>query len=150
MVKFNSISSILIVTSILMLGSLYFVGLIIPSKHEVISFGYETSFLALIIGYILQHKKIQQLIGLFFYLLFYNLKIIKNGIFKIQNEDILYFARHNTFYVIVVSMIFLLPTLFNEYKFEPLTNRTNVNDSSILLTSIVLIILIQTTIRLIA
>ena len=150
MINYNSTSSLLILISILTFGALFFVGLAIPDRHEIIRFGYDTCFLVLIIGFILRQKNIQQLIGLFLYLVVYNLDIFKDDLFQIQNDDILYFARHNAFYVIVVSFAFLFPTLFDKYKLAPLTNRTNIKDSTIILTSIVMTILIQTTIRLTA
>jgi hypothetical protein len=150
MINFNSTSNLLILISILTFGILFFVGLAIPDRHEIISFGYDTSFLVLIIGYILRQKNIQQLIGLFLYLGVYNLDIFSDNLFQIQNATIFYFARHNTFYLLLVSFAFLLPTLFDKYKFAPLTNRTNIKDSTIILTSIFMTILIQTTIRLTA
>ena len=149
MINYNSTSNLLILISFLTFGALFFVGLAIPDrKEEIISFSFDTSFLILIIGYILRQKSIQQIIGLFLYLWVYNLDIFSDKLFQIQNATILYFARHNAFYLLIVSFAFLLPTLFDKYKFAPLTNRTNIKDSTIILTSIFITILIQTTIRL--
>lgn len=148
MINYNSTSNILIVFSLLTFAVLFFVGLAIPDrKEEIISFSFDTSFLILIIGYILRQKSIQQLIGLFLFLLVYNFDILKGDLFQIQNEDMLYFFRHYTFYVAVVSFLFIIPTTLDKYKFEPLTNRTNIKDSTIILTSIFMTIIIQTTIR---
>ena len=119
MINFNSLSRILVLIALLAFGALYFIGLAIPDRHEIIEFGYSTSFLVLIVGYILQQKKIQQLIGLFLYLIVYNLDLLKDSLFQIQNNDVLYFARQNTFYASVLTILFLFPTLFDKYKFIP-------------------------------
>lgn len=149
MIHFYSTSSLLILISILTFGVLYFIGLAVPEGHEIIRFGFTTSFLLLITGYILRKKNIQQLIGLFLYLLVYNLDIIKDDLFQVQNDYVLYFARHNAFYIIMASFIVLLPTLFDKYQFAPLTDKTNIKDSTIILTTIAFTAFIQTTIRLI-
>jgi len=147
MINFNTKSNLLILISFLSFAGLFIVELTIPEQHEIIRFGYDTSFLVLIIGFILWQKNIQQLIGLFLYLVDYNLNIFKNELFQIQNDYILQFAKHYAFYVIVASCVFLLPTTFNKYKITPLTNRTDIKDSTIILTSILMTILIQATIR---
>ena len=148
--KFNSTSSILIVSSILTIVALYFVGLAIPDQHEIIEFGYDTSFLALIIGFILRKKNIQQLIGLLFYLVVYNLDILTSDLFQVHNDDINYYARHYALYILALAILFLFPTLFDKYKLAPLTNETNINDRTIILTTLTISILIQTAFRMIA
>lgn len=148
MINFSPTSNILIVVSLLTFAVLFFVGLAIPDRNEIIGFGYDTSFLVLIIGYTLRQKSFQQLIGLFLYIGVYNLDIFKVDLFQIQNHDVLYFARKNGVYAIIVSFAFLFPTLFDKYKLVPLTNRTNINDFIIIWSCIVMTILIQTSIRL--
>ncbi len=147
MIKSNSTSSMLMVISILTICALYVVGRAIPDQHGVIKFGYDTSFLVLIIGYILRQKSIQQLIGLLFYSVVYNLNILKGDLFQIQNTDTLHFARHSTFYILIVAVALLLPTLFDKYKLEPFTNTTNITDTTVIVGTIIITSLIQVTIR---
>ena len=119
MFHFKSTSGVLIVISFLIIGTSYFLGLATTDKHDIIKFGYDTGFLVLIIGYILRQKNIQQLIGLVFYLVYYNLSILKGELFQIKNNEILYFAKYIAFYVLVVAALFLFPTLFDKYEFAP-------------------------------
>jgi len=150
MIKFNSTSSVLIVASVLTLIILYFIGLTTPGHQDIIKFGYDTAFLVLILGFILRLKNIQQLIGIFLYIIVYNLDIINDGVFRMQSNDLLHhFINRYNFYILLASLLFLLPTLLDKYKFAPLTNGTNLRDSTIILTTITLTILIQTTTRLI-
>lgn len=147
--KFKSTSNILIVISILTIVALYFIELATPDQHEIFKFSYDTSFLALLIGYILRKKNIQQLIGLLFYLIVYNLDILTSNRFQAGNDDIFNFARHYSIYILALAILFLLPTLFDKYKLAPLTNETNINDTTIILTTLIISIFIQITFRLI-
>ena len=146
--KFNSTSNILIVSSILTLVLLYFVGLAANEKHDLIMLGNETSFLIFIIGYTLKKKNIQQLIGLFAYIVFYNLKVLIKSSFFIQNENALYLINHYNFYIVIISLILILPTTFEKYHFKPLTDQTNIKDSIIIVTTLVLTIVMQALFRL--
>jgi hypothetical protein len=146
--KFNSTSSALIVASVLTFVLLYFVGLAAPGLHDLIKFGYEICFLALFIGVILKKKNIQQLIGLFLYIVFYNLAVLKRPPFQIQNENVVYLINHYSFFIIVAAIIFIIPTTFDKYHFKPLTNPSNLKDSTVILTTVILTIAMQTLVRL--
>jgi hypothetical protein len=147
MINFNSTSGFLILISLLAFCALFFIGFAIPDQYAIIRFGYDTSFLVLIIGYILRKKNIQQIIGLFVYLIVYNFDILQGDLFQIQNNNLLYFIRYYTFFIIVISFLLLFPTTFDKYKFTPMTNRANIKDSTIIFTSIVITILFQIIIR---
>ena len=144
----TTLSNLLILFSIVVLGCSYFIGLFIPNHPEIFQFVSDTSFLVLIIGYVLRKKNIQQIIGLFLRLLYYNLNLFKDELFQIQNEQIFYFAWDYAFYVLIASSILLLPTLLDNYKFPPLTNKANLKDSTIIWASVLLTVLIQFSIRL--
>jgi hypothetical protein len=146
--KFNSTSSVLIVASVLTFVLLYFVGLAIPGRHDLIKFGYETSFLTLFVGVVIKKKNIQQLIGLFLYIVFYNLAVLKRPPFQIQNENVVHLINHYSFFIIVAAIIFIIPTTFDKYHFKPLTNPTNLKDSTIILTTVILTIAMQALVRL--
>ena len=146
--KFNSTSSVLIVASVLTFVLLYFVGLATAGRHDLIKFGYETSFLTLFVGVVLKKKNIQQLIGLFLYIVFYNLAVLKRPPFQIQNENVVHLINHYSFFIIVAAIIFIIPTTFDKYHFKPLTNPTNLKDSTIILTTVMLTIAMQTLVRL--
>ena len=146
--KFNSTSSVLIVVSVLTFALLYFIGLATPGRHDLIKFGYETCFLTLFVGFILKKKNIQQLIGLFLYIVFYNLGVLKRDPFQIQNENVLHLINYYSFFIIVAALIFILPTTIDKYNFKPLTNQTTLKDSTIILATIILTIAIQVSVRL--
>ncbi len=148
MINSNSTSNIVTVTSLLSFGCLFFIGLAIPDRYEIIKTGYDVSFFALIVGYVLRQKNIQQLIGLFIYLVYFNMDMLKSEPFQIQNDEILHFARLNSFFAIAISMVLIFPTLFDKYQLAPLTNSTNIKNSTIILTVITLTVLLQTIIRL--
>jgi hypothetical protein len=148
MINFNQTSRIIVIASILSFITFYFIGITIPNQHALVKFGYDTSILLLAIGYILPQKNFQQLIGLFLFLIDYNLNLFSKDLFQIQNESVLYFARGNSFYVMCLSFVFLFPTLFDKYKLAPLTNKTNIKDRTVILSAIILTVLIQSTIRL--
>ena len=147
---FNSTSNALILVSGLTLLVLFFINLATQDGHGVIAFIGDTSFLTLIVGYILRQKNIQQLGGLFLYIIVYNFDIYKGTLFQLVPNDFMFqVARHYTFFIIVPSMILLLPTLSDKYKFRPLTNSVKLTDSTIILTVLILTIIMQTVPRLV-
>ena len=147
MMHSTQISNILIVISILAVGILFFTEVAITGRLEIITLGYHASFLILLTGYILRKKNVQQLIGLFFYLICFNLDLLKSNLFQIPNNDILHFAKLNSFYAIVIASVFILPTLFDKYELAPLANRINIKDTTIILAAITMTVIIQTAIR---
>ena len=84
----TTLSNLLILISIVVLGCSYFIGLFIPNHPEIFQLVSDTSFLVLIIGYVIRKKNIQQIIGLFLRLVYYNLNLFKDELFQIQNEQI--------------------------------------------------------------
>jgi len=148
--NYGSTSNILIVGSIIAWGLLYFIGLSIPAHHNSIKLGYDTCFFLLGLGWTLRQKKIQQLFGLFFLIILYNLDLFKADITRIsQTSSFYYFATHYSFHIVIIASLLLFPTLFDKYKLTPLTNVANINSSKILFITGTLIIIIQTTVRLV-
>jgi hypothetical protein len=148
--NYSLTGNIIALTSILTWGLLYFIGLAVPEQHDSIKLGYDTCFLGLFLGYTLRQKKVQQLIGLFVFIIVYNLDLLKRGPFQIPSTDYFYyFAKQYSFYLIALALIFHLPTLFEKYKLPPLTNETNFRNSTIIIATVMLVIVLQTMIRLI-
>ncbi|WP_317898260.1 hypothetical protein [Aurantibacillus circumpalustris] len=142
--------NIIALTSALTWGLLYFIGLAIPEHHDNIKLGYDTCLLGLFLGYTLRHKKVQELIGLFVFIIVYNLLLFKRGPFQINSTDYFYyFARQYNIYFMILALVFHLPTLFEKYRLAPLTNDTNFKNSTIIIATVTLVIIIQTTVRLI-
>ena len=148
MLHSNTNSNIVIAAAFISAIVLFFIGLVTTYRYqELIMIGYDTCFFIFLIGFILRKKNVQQLLGLFFYIIVFNLDLLNYNFFQIKNENILFLVRQYNFYLILLAFIFLIPTTFNKYKLSPLTNYSNFKDSTIIATTICITITFQIVIR---